>query len=178
MTQLIDPHNKTPREIRTHTHTHTPRLPPRSDHPSYLWDTWLSFLFLGSTNQSSRLKNRTFILCLLWSCFCRGWGCPSGWRGWGLVPLFIGSLCWPWHFTNQWLSLLRPGSQTSDLQYPTWQGWAFKAFCPFNREDCLRRCLSESGHLTFTVCEKWHVHTQYFRPGIFLFLSILRSKIG
>lgn len=62
MTQLIDPHNKTKREIQTHT---PPRLPPRSDHPRYLWDTWLSFIFSGSTYKSSRQRNRTFVLCLV-----------------------------------------------------------------------------------------------------------------
>ena len=33
-------------------------------------------------------------------------------------------------------------------------GMNFYDTLSFNDEDCFRRCLSESGHLTFTVCEK------------------------
>ena len=66
-----------------------------------------------------RVRNTTFILCLLWTFFCWGWGCPSGWRGWELVPLFIRSLCWL-HVMNQWLFLLSPGLHRSHLQYSPW----------------------------------------------------------
>ena len=59
-----------------------------------------------------------------------------------------------WRVMNQWLFLLRPRLQRSHLQYPAWQGWTFMTFCYFNHEDCFRRRLSESGHLTFRVSEK------------------------
>ena len=47
-----------------------------------------------------------------------------------------------------------------------------------NDEDCFRRCLSESGHLTFKSEWEITVHIQHFRSGRFIFHSILRSKNG
>lgn len=44
---LVDPHNETTKGGHTH-----PRPPPTSDRPWYLWDTLLSFLFLGGTSQT------------------------------------------------------------------------------------------------------------------------------
>ena len=55
---------------------------------------------------------------------------------------------------DQWLSLLRRRFPRSHLHYPAWQGWTFMAFCHCNLGDCFRRCLSESGCLTFRVSEK------------------------
>ena len=51
-------------------------------------------------------------------------------------------------------------------------------FCPFNDEDCVRRCLSESGHLTFRVSEKSESTSNISgQEGLFSF-PILRSKMG
>ena len=63
----------------------------------------------------------------------------------GNCATFYSILMLLWTVMDQWLLLLRPGLQRSDLQYPAWQGWAFMAFGRSNREDCFRRCLSESG---------------------------------
>ena len=81
-----------------------------------------------------------------------------------------------WPVMNQWLSLLRPGLQRSDLQYPAWQGWAFTAFYLFNREDCFRRCLNESGLLTFRVDGKSPYTSDMSAQEYLSFLSVLKSK--
>ena len=75
-----------------------------------------------------KVRNRTFILCLLWSYFCPGWGCPRGWKGWELMPPLIESLCWL-DVMNQWLFLLRPRLHRRHLQYPALHGWTFMTFC-------------------------------------------------
>ena len=55
---------------------------------------WASSSWAAQITPRSRLRNKTFILRLPWSVFCRGWGYSSSWRGWKLVPLFIGLICW------------------------------------------------------------------------------------
>ena len=57
MDWLMDPHEKTTKGRHTHTHTHTQththtKTSCQISHPWYLWDTLLSFLFLGGTNQT------------------------------------------------------------------------------------------------------------------------------
>ena len=113
-----------------HTHTHPPtRPPPGSDHPWYLWETLLTFFFLGGTNQTKeKSQEQNLHLVSPWSFFCRGWRCPRGWKGWELVPPLIGSLFWL-DVMNQWLFLLRPRLHRSHLQYPALHGWTFMTFC-------------------------------------------------
>ena len=59
-----------------------------------------------------------------------------------------------WRVMNQWLFLPKTLVLEISLQYPAWQGWAFIAFGHFYHEYCFRRCLSDSGRLTFKVSEK------------------------
>ena len=83
-----------------------------------------------------------------------------------------------WHVVNQRLFLRGPRLPRSHLQYPALQGWTFMTFCPFNDEDCVRRCLSESGRLTFRVSGKSEsTSNNSGQEGLFSF-PILRSKMG
>ena len=120
---LMNQRNK-PRES---THTHTRTYTTSSLVPDQIIPATSEMLLLFAASSSwaaqtrprRRVRNTTFILWLLWSFFCWGWGCASGWRGCELVPLFIGSLCWL-DVMNKWLFLLSPGLHRSHLQYPPW----------------------------------------------------------
>ena len=94
---LMEPYNTTTKgtHIHTHTHTHTPQylladqtIPGTSERLCSASSSWVA-----ETTPRRRVRNRTFLLCLSWFFFWKSWGCPSGWRGWESVPLFIGPLC-------------------------------------------------------------------------------------
>ena len=80
MVPLMDPHNKITKGTNTHT-------PPRSELPDQTVPGTSERLCSASsswaehTRPRKRVRNRTFILCLLWSFFWKSWGCPRGWRG-------------------------------------------------------------------------------------------------
>ena len=111
--QLMDPHNKITKG--THTHTHT--RPPKSDHLWYLWETLLSFLFLGGTNQSkekSQEQNLHLVspvvflleqLRVFQRLECMGIG-----------SAFYRIALLAWCVMNQWLSFLTGRLHRSHLQ--------------------------------------------------------------
>ena len=135
--------------------THTPPgPPPRSHHPWYLWGTWLSFLFLGGTNQTkekSQEQNLHLVSRGLSSVKAEG------------VPVvgedekcatFYSILMLVWRVMSQGLSLLRKNVIQKSPSISCFAGMNFYDTLSFNDEDCFRRCLSESGHLTFRVSNK------------------------
>ena len=68
-----------------HTLTHTQDLLPDETIPGTSETLCsASSSWAEQTSPRRRARNRTFILCLSWTFFYRGWGCPSGWRAWGL----------------------------------------------------------------------------------------------
>ena len=71
-----------------------PRPPPRSDHPWYLWDTLLSFLFLGHTNQTKQKSQEHNLHLVSLVDFLLSRLRVSQWlERMGILPLFIASLC-------------------------------------------------------------------------------------
>ena len=73
-----------PEKVHTHTHNLLPdqTVPGTSETLRSASSCWAA-----QTRPSRRVRNTTFILCLSWTFFCWGWGCPSVWRGWELWHL-------------------------------------------------------------------------------------------
>ena len=110
---LMEPHNKTTKG--THTHTHPPtRPPPGSDHPWYLWETLLTFFFLGGTNQTKEKSQEqnlhpvSLVVLLLSRLRVSRWL-----ERMRILTLFIGSLCWRDTSWTNGCSSLRPWSLKS-----------------------------------------------------------------
>ena len=169
MTQIMDPHNKTTKWIYTHTHTRPSLVPLRHF-------AQLPALGLNKPHQEEESGRESS------SCVYRGLssveaeGVPVVGENGNCVTFYrIAMLLW--RIMNQWLFLLRPRLQRNHLQYPAWQGWTFMTFCHFNHEDCFRRRLSESEHLTFRMSEKLQ-YTRIFQVRNIYFPLHLQIQSG
>ena len=114
MVQLMDPHNKITKG------THTQDLPDQTIPGSS--ERLLSFLFLGSTNQTKEKSQEENLHLGSLMDFLLSRLRVSQWlERVRIVTLFIGSLCWC-DVMNQRSSLLSPKLYRSHLQYPASQG--------------------------------------------------------
>ena len=75
----------------------------------------------AQTRPRRRVRNRTSILCLSWSFFCRRCGCPSGWRGCKIAATFIACMCWRDTTWTNGCSSYDHSYNGRHLQYPGWQ---------------------------------------------------------
>ena len=97
-------HVTKPQKGHIHTqHPMTPRPPPRSEHPWYLWETFLIIRFLGITNQTKeKTQHQNLHLVALVVLLERV-------RGFQLLErMRIGTtscriIMLSWHVMNQWL---------------------------------------------------------------------------
>ena len=136
---LMDPHIKTTKG--THTHTappNPPRPPPRSEHPWYLWETFLIIRFLGITNQTkekTQHQNLHLVALIVLLERVRGF---QYWRGCELVPLLVGSLCWR---DTSWTNGCSPKDAQKSSSISCLAGMSFSGILSFKQQGLFQETL-------------------------------------
>ena len=136
-----------------HTHTH-PRPPPRAELPWYLWETLLSFLFLGGTNQTKEKSEEENLRLVspvvpLLSRLRVSQRLERVGIGATFNRIVMSAWC---HESMVVPPKTKVTQESSSISCFTWMN--FHDILYLNHADCFRRRLNESWQLTFRVTEK------------------------
>lgn len=115
---------------------------------------------------------------LSWSCFCRSWDCPSGWRRCEIAATFIGCTCWhDMSWTNGCSSCNHSYTEVIFSILVGRDKFFWHSVILIMRF-VLRETYIDGGYLTFQISEKSQYTSDISRSGVFTFLCVPRFKMG
>ena len=157
-----------------HSHTYTPRPPPKLGPPLV---PVRQFAELKEAGWGQDWPAGSSSFWLSWSFFCRSCGCPSGWRGCEIAATFIACICWhDISWTNGCSSCEHSYTEVI-FSIPVGRDKFFWHSVILIMKFALRETYVDCGYLTFQISEKLQ-YTSDISRSIFIFLCVLRFKMG